>query len=297
VIEEPEEAGGGRPHAADAPSGGPLVVRSRAELAAALARAPRPLGLVPTMGWLHAGHRSLIARARAENATVAVSIFVNPRQFSSPTDLDRYPRNEARDLAICAEEGVDLAWAPGVDDVYPAGFDTAVGVGAVARPLEGAARPGHFEGVATVVAVLLGLVRPDRAYFGMKDAQQLRVIARMATDLALATVVPCPTVREPDGLAMSSRNVHLAPDERAAAAVLHRALLAGRALRDAGERDAEAIRAAVREVLATEPLADVEYVSLADDGSLAELDLVDGPALLSLAVRFGATRLIDNLAV
>jgi len=300
VIEEPEEpevAGGGRPHAADAPSGGPLVVRSRAELAAALARAPRPLGLVPTMGWLHAGHRSLIARARAENETVAVSIFVNPRQFGSPTDLDRYPRNEARDLAICAEEGVDLVWAPGVDDVYPAGFDTAVGVGAVARPLEGAARPGHFEGVATVVAVLLGLVRPDRVYFGMKDAQQLRVIARMAIDLALATVVPCPTVREPDGLAMSSRNVHLAPDERAAAAVLHRALLAGRALRDAGERDAEAIRAAVREVLATEPLAHVEYVSLADDVTLAELDLVDGPALLSLAVRFGATRLIDNLAV
>jgi pantoate--beta-alanine ligase len=297
VIEEPEVAGGGRPHAADAPFGGPLVVRSRAELAAALARTGRPLGLVPTMGWLHAGHRSLIVRARAENATVAVSIFVNPRQFGSPTDLDRYPRNEARDLAICAEEGVDLVWAPGVDDVYPAGFDTTVGVGAVARPLEGAARPGHFEGVATVVAVLLGLVRPDRAYFGMKDAQQLRVIARMATDLDLATVVPCPTVREPDGLAMSSRNVHLAPDERDAAAVLHRALLAGRALRDAGERDAEAIRAAVREVLAAEPLANVEYVSLADDDSLAELDLVDGPALLSLAVRFGATRLIDNLAV
>jgi pantoate--beta-alanine ligase len=300
VIDEAEEAGGGRPDAPDAPdapSGGPLVVRSRAQLAAALARAPRPLGLVPTMGWLHAGHRSLIARARAESATVAVSIFVNPRQFGSPADLDRYPRNEARDLAICAEEGTDLVWAPGVEDVYPAGFDTAVRVGAVALPLEGAARPGHFEGVTTVVAILLGLVRPERAYFGMKDAQQLRVIARMATDLALATVVPCPTVREPDGLAMSSRNVHLAPDERAAAAVLHRALLAGRTLRDAGERDATAIRAAALEVLATEPLADVEYVSLADDVTLAELDLVDGPALLSLAVRFGTTRLIDNLAV
>jgi pantoate--beta-alanine ligase len=249
------------------------------------------------MGWLHAGHRSLIARARTESATVAVSIFVNPRQFGSPSDLERYPRNEARDLAICADEGVDLVWAPGVEDVFPAGFDTSVRVGAVSLPLEGAARPGHFEGVATVVAVLLGAIRPDRAYFGMKDAQQLRVIARMATDLALATVVPCPTVREPDGLAMSSRNVHLAPDERAAAAVLHRALLAGRALRDAGERDAEAIRGAVREVLATEPLANVEYVSLADDGSLEELDRVDGPALLSLAVRFGATRLIDNLTV
>jgi len=278
-------------------AGRPLVVRSRGELAAVLARAPRPLGLVPTMGWLHAGHRSLIARARAESATVAVSIFVNPRQFGSPTDLDRYPRNEARDLAICAEEGVDLVWAPGVDDVYPAGFDTAVRVGAVGRPLEGAARPGHFEGVATVVAILLGLVRPERAYFGMKDAQQLRVIARMATDLALATVVPCPTVREPDGLAMSSRNVHLSPTERAAAAVLHRALQAGRARRDAGELDAEAIRAAVRAALAAEPLADVEYVSLADDASLAELERVDGPALLSLAVRFGSTRLIDNVTL
>jgi pantoate--beta-alanine ligase len=290
-------ASSGLAYRAPIPAALPLVVRSRAELAAALSRAPRPLGLVPTMGWLHAGHRSLMARARAENATVAVSIFVNPRQFDNPSDLERYPRSETRDLAICAEEGVDLVWAPGVDDVYPAGFDTAVRVGAVARPLEGAARPGHFDGVATVVAVLLGAIRPDRAYFGMKDAQQLRVIARMATDLALASVVACPTVREPDGLAMSSRNVHLAPDERAAAAVLYRALLAGRALRDAGERDAEVIRAAVREALATEPHANVEYVSLADDSSLEELDRVDGPALLSLAVRFGTTRLIDNLPV
>jgi len=274
-----------------------VVVRNRAELAAALARAPRPLGLVPTMGWLHAGHRSLIARARTECATVAVSIFVNPRQFGSRADLAKYPRSEARDLAICAEEGVDLVWAPGVDDVYPAGFDTTVRVGAVAAPLEGAARPGHFEGVATVVAVLFGVVRPDRAYFGMKDAQQLRVIARMATDLALTTVVPCPTVREPDGLAMSSRNVHLSPAERAAAAVLHRALAAGRARWEAGERDAGAIRDAVRATLAGEPLAGVEYVSLADDVTLAELDRVEGPALLSLAVRFGSTRLIDNLAL
>ena len=274
-----------------------VVVRNRAELAAALARAPRPLGLVPTMGWLHAGHRSLIARARTECATVAVSIFVNPRQFGSRADLAKYPRSEARDLAICAEEGVDLVWAPGVDDVYPAGFDTTVRVGAVAAPLEGAARPGHFEGVATVVAVLFGVVRPDRAYFGMKDAQQLRVIARMATDLALTTVVPCPTVREPDGLAMSSRNVHLSPAERAAAAVLHRALAAGRARWEAGERDAGAIRDAVRATLAGEPLARVEYVSLADDVTLAELDRVEGPALLSLAVCFGSTRLIDNLAL
>lgn len=297
-------APGERRPAGDVPGAAPpepalsvLVVRSRPELADALARAPRPLGLVPTMGWLHAGHRSLIARARAECASVAVSIFVNPRQFGNPADLARYPRSEARDLAICAEEGVDLVWAPAVADVYPPGFDTSVRVGAVARPLEGAARPGHFDGVATVVAVLFGLVRPDRSYFGMKDAQQLRVITRMATDLALTTVVPCPTVREPDGLAMSSRNVHLGPAERAAAPVIHRALLAGRAARDRGERDAEAIRAAVRAVLAGEPLAQVEYVSLADDVTLEELDRVDGPALLSLAARFGSTRLIDNLVL
>jgi pantoate--beta-alanine ligase len=280
-----------------APAGDLLVVRSRRELAGALARAPRPLGLVPTMGWLHAGHRSLVARARAECASVAVSIFVNPRQFGDPADIAQYPRNEARDLAICAEEGVDLVWAPAAEDVYLPGFDTLVSVGSIARPLEGAARPGHFDGVATVVAVLLGLVRPDRAYFGMKDAQQLRVVARMATDLALTTVVACPTVRERDGLAMSSRNVHLSPQERAAAPVLHRALAAGRARWEAGERDAETIRTAVREVVATEPLARLEYVSLADDATLAELRRVDGPALLSLAARFGTTRLIDNLVL
>ena len=278
-------------------SGDVVVVRSRAELADALRRAPRPLGLVPTMGWLHAGHRSLIARARADCSTVVVSIFVNPRQFGDPSDLEKYPRSEARDLAICAEEGVDLVWAPAVADVYPPGFDTTVRVGDVALSLEGAARPGHFEGVATVVAILFSLVRPDRAYFGMKDAQQLRVIARMATDLALTEVVPCPTVREPDGLAMSSRNVHLAPEDRAAAAVLLRALLAGQARWQAGERGAGAIRGAVREVLAAEPRAVVEYVSLADDATLAELDRVDGPALLSLAVRFGTTRLIDNVTL
>ena len=297
MIEEPEATAVAAPGVPSRPAGRPLVVRARGAPAPPPAGAPPPQGPPPPPGRRHPGPRSLIARARAENATVAVSLFVNPRQFGSPADIERYPRNERRDLAICAEEGVDLVWAPAVADVFPPGFDTAVRVGAVSGPLEGAARPGHFEGVATVVAVLLGLVRPERAYFGMKDAQQLRVIARMATDLALGTVVACPTVREPDGLAMSSRNVHLSPAERAAAAVLHRALQAGRARRDAGERDAEAIRAAVRDVLATEPLADVEYVSLADDTTLAELERIEGPALLSLAVRFGSTRLIDNLAL
>ena len=271
------------------------IVRSRAELRRALSTLPRPLGLVPTMGWLHAGHRSLIARARDECGAVAVSIFVNPRQFEDPADLAKYPRGEARDLALCADAGADLVWVPSVDDVYPPGFDTSVMVERLTLPLEGAARPGHFAGVTTVVAVLFGIVRPDRAYFGAKDGQQLRVIDRMATDLALTTVVPCPTVREPDGLAMSSRNVHLTPAERAAAAVLHRALEVGQRRRESGERSAEAIRATVRDVLASEPLASVEYVSLADDVTLVELDRVDGPALLSLAARFGTTRLIDNL--
>ncbi|MFM2106485.1 MAG: pantoate--beta-alanine ligase [Chloroflexota bacterium] len=274
------------------------VVRTRQELRAALADAPRPLGLVPTMGWLHAGHRSLVRRSRAECATTVLTIFVNPRQFGSPDDLARYPRDEARDLAICADEGVDLVFAPPVDEVYPPGFDTVVSVGAISRPLEGAARPGHFDGVATVVAILLGLVGAERAYFGEKDAQQLLVIARMAADLALPTeIVPCPTVREPDGLALSSRNARLDGAARAAAPVLHRALLAGVALAAGGERDAERIRAAVRGVVAGEPTVRLEYASCADPATLAELVTLPpggGPALLSLAAEVGGVRLIDN---
>jgi pantoate--beta-alanine ligase len=271
------------------------VVRSREELRSALDALPRPLGLVPTMGWLHAGHTSLIERARDECRAVAVSIFVNPRQFDDPADLERYPRGEVRDLALCAEAGADVVWAPGVDDVYPPGFDTSVTVERLALPLEGAARPGHFAGVTTVVAILFGIVRPDRAYFGEKDGQQLRVIDRMARDLHLTEVVRCPTVREPDGLALSSRNVHLAVEDRAAAPVLRRALLAGRAAWADGERDATIVRGLVSAALATESRAAVEYVSCADDATLAELARIDGPALLSLAVRFGTTRLIDNV--
>ena len=209
------------------------------------------------MGWLHAGHRSLMQRARADNATTIATIFVNPRQFNEAADYQRYPRNEARDLAICGEEGIDLVFAPEVDEVYPPGFDTIVSVGAVARPLEGAARPGHFDGVATVVAILFSLIGAERAYFGQKDAQQVMVIRQMARDLAIPTeVIACPTVREPDGLALSSRNVHLSPAERAAAPVLHRALLAARDRWEAGERSADALRAAMADVLAEEPIAD-----------------------------------------
>jgi pantoate--beta-alanine ligase len=247
------------------------------------------------MGWLHDGHRSLIERARRESATVVVSIFVNPRQFGETSDFTRYPRNEARDLEMCDAAGVDIVFAPSVDEVYPPGFDTVVTVGAIAQPLEGAARPGHFDGVATVVAILFALVGAERAYFGTKDAQQVRVIRRMALDLALPTeVVPCPTVRDVDGLAMSSRNARLSPAARAAAPVVRRALLDARSAWEAGERSADALRVVMRATLAAEPLAHVEYVSVADDATLEELQRVDGPALLSLAVRFDDVRLIDN---
>jgi pantoate--beta-alanine ligase len=271
------------------------VVRTRAALREALASTPRPIGLVPTMGWLHDGHASLVARARAESATVVVSIFVNPRQFGEAADYTRYPRNEARDLEICSAAGADLVFAPSVNEVYPPGFDTTVTVGGIAGPLEGAARPGHFDGVATVVAILFALVGAERAYFGLKDYQQVRVIRRMALDLALPTeVVPCPTVREPDGLALSSRNARLSPAGRAAAPILFRALSAAAERVAAGEHDAQALREEMGRVLAAEPLADVDYVSVADPDTLEELARVDGRALLSLAVRIEGVRLIDN---
>ena len=247
------------------------------------------------MGWLHDGHRALMRQARATDATTVVTIFVNPRQFNVAADYMKYPRNEARDLAIAEAEGVDIVFAPDASEVYPPGFDTVVTVGAVARPLEGAARPGHFDGVATVVAILFDLIGADHAYFGQKDAQQVMVIRQMARDLAIPTaVIACPTVREPDGLALSSRNVHLSPDQRAAAPVLHRALMAARTRWEAGERSAEALRDVMWETLTAEPLAEVDYVSVADGTTLAELERVEGSALLSTAVRFGTTRLIDN---
>jgi pantoate--beta-alanine ligase len=271
------------------------VVRTREALRAALAGAGRPVGVVPTMGWLHEGHRALMRQARAADATTVVTIFVNPRQFTVADDYTQYPRNEARDVAIAEAEGVDIVFAPDASEVYPPGFDTVVAVGAVAQPLEGAARPGHFEGVATVVAILFDLVGADHAYFGQKDAQQVMVIRQMARDLAIATqVIACPTVREADGLALSSRNVHLTAEQRAAAPVLRRALLAGRSRWEAGERSADVLRDTMWETLTAEPLADVDYVSVANGTTLAELDRIDGPALLSMAVRFGTTRLIDN---
>ena len=271
------------------------IVRTRSALRLALADAARPVGLVPTMGWLHEGHRALMRQARAADATTVVTLFVNPRQFNVADDYTKYPRNEARDLAICDAEGVDIVFAPPPSEVYPPGFDTLVSVGAVAQPLEGAARPGHFDGVATVVAILFDLIGADHAYFGQKDAQQVMVIRQMARDLALPTeVIACPTIREPDGLALSSRNVHLSHVERAAAPVVRRALLAARQRWAAGERSADVLRAAMLDEFDREPLAAVDYVSVADGVTLTELDRIEGPALLSTAVRFGATRLIDN---
>jgi pantoate--beta-alanine ligase len=253
-------------------------------------------GLVPTMGFLHAGHVSLVERARQENDHVGVSIFVNPTQFAPTEDLAAYPRDLARDLMLLREAGADLVWTPPVEEVYPPGFQTYVTVEEVTRPLEGASRPTHFRGVATVVAKLFNVFQPDRAYFGQKDAQQAVVIRQMARDLDFPLeVVICPIVREPDGLALSSRNVYLTPEQRAAAPVLNRALRAARDAWQAGEHEGERLREIMRGVLAAEPLARPDYVSAADPVTLAELGDAGRGVLLSMAVRIGKARLIDNM--
>ena len=259
------------------------------------ARMARPLGLVPTMGALHDGHMSLVRRARDENATAVVSIFVNPAQFGPGEDFTAYPRDMDSDLARLDEAGVDVVFAPSSDEMYPDGFDTHVDVGRIAERLEGEARPGHFRGVATVVCKLLSIVRPDRAYFGSKDAQQGLLIRRLNADLDLgAEIVMCPTVREPDGLALSSRNAYLDTEERRAATALYSALTVARSI---GSGPAEAARSAMLDVLSGEPLASVDYASVADAATLEELDTIDRPALVSLAVRIGSTRLIDNIVI
>ncbi len=253
-------------------------------------------GLVPTMGALHRGHLSLVARARAECDHAGISIFVNPAQFGPGEDLAAYPRNLERDLELLEQAGADLVWTPSPETVYPPGFQTSVAVEQLSIPLEGTCRPGHFRGVATVVAKLLNVFGPDRAYLGQKDGQQVIVIRRMVADLSFPVeIVVCPTVREPDGLAMSSRNAYLAPPERRAATVLYRALSAARTRYEAGERDAEILRTAMRTLIATEPLVHEDYVSAADPETLVELSQVQDRALLSLAVTIGRTRLIDNL--
>ena len=274
------------------------VIETAADFRAAERACVRPLGLVPTMGYLHEGHLSLVRRARADNATAAASIFVNPTQFGEGEDLAAYPRDMEGDLEKLEREGVDLVFAPSADEMYPRGFDTSIDVGAIARRLEGEHRPGHFNGVATVVCKLLTIVRPDNVYFGQKDAQQCLVIKRLNADLNLAAnVVVLPTVRDADGLALSSRNAYLTDAERQPALSLIRSLRLAESLYAVGVRDAEIIRHQMRQALATEPRTSVEYVSIADAQTLDELIVIDRPALVSLAVRIGAVRLIDNLTL
>ena len=275
-----------------------IVTTTLEELHQARELLDEPVGLVPTMGYLHEGHISLVRRAREECRGVAVSIFVNPTQFGPGEDLAKYPRDLERDLRLVEGAEADLVWTPTPEIMYPEGYQTWVEVSEVALPLEGSQRPGHFRGVTTVVAKLFNAVRPAKAYFGQKDAQQAAVVRRMTRDLNWPIdIVVCPTVREPDGLALSSRNVYLSPEQRKGATVLHRALSAAGDAFDRGERDAERLRAQMRTVLDAEPLAEVQYVSCADYETLEELDHVGGKALLSMAVFFGKTRLIDNLVL
>jgi pantoate--beta-alanine ligase len=268
------------------------------ELRAARTALPEPVGLVPTMGYLHDGHLSLARRARAECASVVASIFVNPTQFAPEEDLDSYPRDLARDLALLKKAGVDLIWTPTPEVMYPEGFQTWVTVEGLTQVLEGASRPTHFRGVTTVVTKLFTGVQPQRAYFGQKDAQQAAVIRRMTLDLNLPVeIVVCPIVREPDGLAMSSRNTYLTADQRQAATVLFRALTAACDAFQAGQRHADHLRTIVTETVAAEPLVDLEYISCAHPETLAELHGPVERSLLSMAARVGKTRLIDNMLV
>lgn len=255
------------------------------------------VGLVPTMGYLHEGHLSLVRRAREECDHVVVSIFINPTQFGPKEDLAKYPRDLDRDSSLISPY-TDLLWTPTAEIMYPQGYQTWVEVEAMTHPLEGAMRPGHFRGVTTIVAKLFNAVQPHKAYFGQKDAQQAAVIRQMVRDLNFPLeIVVCPTRREPDGLAMSSRNVYLDPDQRKAATVLYRALSAAKDAYEGGERDAETLRQIMRDTLAAEPLAQMQYVSCADYDTLEELDEVKGRALLSMAVFMGKTRLIDNFVL
>ena len=273
------------------------VVRTRAELREARAALPgRSVGFVPTMGALHEGHSSLVRRAREACDAVVASIFVNPTQFGPNEDFNRYPRDEGADMALLESLGVDIAFVPGVEEIYPPGASVTVDVGRLGDVLEGAARPGHFRGVATVVTILFNLVQPTHAFFGQKDGQQTVVVRRLVRDLGLPVeIVVCPTVRELDGLARSSRNRYLGADERAQAQALHRALQAAEAALAEGEWSADRLREMMRVELANAPLAVPDYVSVADAETLQELDTVDRPALASLAVRFPSARLIDCL--
>ena len=257
-----------------------------------------PVGFVPTMGYLHEGHLALVRQARDENSSVVVSIFVNPTQFGLQEDYEKYPRDHVLDQAILEKEKTNIVFMPPVAEMYPPQFNSWVEAGKIAERLEGASRPGHFRGVTTVVAKLFNIVQPTRAYFGQKDAQQLLVIKKMVADLDMnLEIVTVPTVREPDGLAMSSRNTYLNPEQRRAALVLYQTLSLAQQLWSQGERDAGRIRQQMKALIQKQPLADIDYVSIADTKTLDELDTVKPPALVSLAVKIGRTRLIDNVVL
>jgi pantoate--beta-alanine ligase len=272
------------------------VVRTIAETRALRRKLSGTVGFVPTMGYLHEGHLALVSQARRENSAVIVSIYVNPAQFGPREDLGSYPRDLDRDLELLRKEGTDIVFVPRDDELYPPGFSSWVDVEKVTERLEGASRPGHFRGVATIVAKLFNIVQPTRAYFGQKDAQQVMVVKRMVADLDMdLEIVIVPTIRESDGLAMSSRNIQLSPKERQAATILFKALTLAHRLRRSGENGAEQIRGQMIALIQKEPLARVDYVSIADAETLEELNLLDRPAVASLAVRIGKTRLIDNM--
>jgi pantoate--beta-alanine ligase len=274
------------------------LITSLADLRTARPLLPGPVGLVPTMGYLHAGHISLAERAKKACASVVVSIFVNPAQFGPAEDLAKYPRDLPHDLALLEAAGADLVWTPTPEGMYPPGFQTWITVEGLTAPLEGAQRPGHFRGVTTVVAKLFNAVQPQKAYFGQKDAQQAAVIRRMTKDLDFPIeIIVCPTVREADGLAMSSRNAYLNPEERKAATVLFRALTAAKSAYESGERTGDALRKIMTDTINAEPLARLQYASCADYDTLVELEKVVGKTLLSMAVFVGKTRLIDNFVL
>jgi len=272
------------------------IVKTIPEVRALRQKLSGTVGFVPTMGYLHEGHLALVKQARIENSAVIVSIYVNPAQFGPREDFGAYPRDLDRDLGLLRGEGVDTVFVPSDDEMYSPEFSTWVDVEKVSEQLEGASRPGHFRGVATVVAKLFNIVQPTKAYFGQKDAQQAVVIRRMVADLNMGIeIVVVPTVRESDGLAMSSRNIYLSPGERQTATILFKALTLARQLRQGGEKDAEKVRRQITSLIQKELLAWIDYVSIADAETLEELNLIDRPALASLAVKIGKTRLIDNM--
>jgi pantoate--beta-alanine ligase len=271
------------------------VIETIAQMKAERRKLVGSVGFVPTMGYLHDGHISLVHKARSENLSVIVSIFVNPTQFGPQEDFAAYPRDTKRDLSMLEKEGANIVFMPSVEEMYPERFSTWVNVEKITESLEGEVRPGHFKGVATVVCKLFNIAEPDKAYFGQKDAQQLIVIRKMVAELNLnLKVVSVPTMREPDGLAMSSRNIYLSKEERPAALVLWKALCLARGNWENGERDAARLRRDMIALIEKEPFAKIDYVSIANPETLEELDIIEKIALVSLAVRIGKTRLIDN---